>query len=73
MPESVPGCPADAPYGSTHWTSCIPSQPENRAVLIGANANRHGFTSSQGHGPYNRNYQFRLPNDFTCDHCNMQW
>jgi hypothetical protein len=57
-PSSAPGCPTAAPGGSSH--GCLPGPPEQRSLFINDN-------------PHTANYTFKLPENFTCSHCNMQW
>jgi hypothetical protein len=57
-PSSDPGCPAPAPQGFAQ--SCMPSSAEQRSLFINDNV-------------HTANYTFTLPENFTCEHCNMQW
>jgi hypothetical protein len=57
-PSSDPGCPVPAPQGFAQ--SCMPSSAEQRSLFINDNV-------------HTANYTFTLPENFTCEHCNMQW
>jgi hypothetical protein len=67
-PSTTAGCPAAAPDSATEgcgWCGdvpgCFPSAPEYRNKFEGS-GREYNFTAT-----------FQLPDDFTCDHCGVQW